>query len=274
MTPTPEQAAAPPRISVVIVSRNAADALSRSLAALHGKGLFLVAVDCGWGDTAGMDERFAGVRFIRLPRDFGMTKALNLGIRAAETEYIALVAPEVEITAETLEALAATLDAEPSTGAVCPLLISSTGQPVDQASDLPSVSTVDQSFRPAKPGDRVRCARVGAIMFRSFFLRALRQIDERYGDYGPEIELCQQVRRNSKTILIHPTATAVYEAPPAASGTAYDADRELGLSRFLSKHFGFWTGISYLIQRIFAAIFSLRLRKAWLLINQTKIDGG
>ena len=111
-------------------------------------------------------------------------------------------------------------------------------------------------------------------MFRSFFLRALREIDERYGDYGPDIELAQQVRRNGKTILIHPTATAVCHPAAAPTGTAVDADHELGLSRFLSKHYGFWTGIFYLAGRIFAALFSLRLVKAWLLINRTKIDGG
>jgi GT2 family glycosyltransferase len=253
-----------------MVSRNSADALLRSLTALHGKGLFLIAVDCGWGDTNGLDEQFAGVRFIRLPRDFGMTKALNLGIRAAETEYIALVAPEVEITAETLNTLADTLDAEPSTGAVCPLLTGCR----DQVSDLPSKSSVDLRPRPAQPGERVPCARIGAILFRSFFLRALRHIDERYGDYGPDIELCQQVRRAGKTILIHPTASAICTPVIAPTGAAYDADRELGLSRFLSKHYGFWAGISYLIGRIFAALFSFRLAKAWLLINQTKIDGG
>jgi GT2 family glycosyltransferase len=240
------------------------------LTTLYGKGLFLIAVDCGWGDTNGLDEQFAGVRLIRLPRDFGMTKALNLGIRAAETEYIALVAPEVEITAETLNALADTLDAEPSTGAVCPLLV---GCP-DQVSDLPSKGSVEPRLRAARAGERIPRARIGAIMFRSFFLRALRNIDERYGDYGPDIELCQQVRRAGKTILIHPTATAVFHPVSVPSGAAYDADRELGISRFLSKHYGFMTGISYLIGRIFAALFNFRLAKAWLLINQTKIDGG
>jgi len=270
LTPTSEQKATPPRIAVVIVSRNSADALLRSLTALYGRGLFLIVVDCGWGDTSGLDERFAGVRFIRLPRDFGMTKALNLGIRAAETEYIALVTPEVEITAEVLETLANTLDAEPSTGAVCPLLI---GSP-DQVSDLPTKSSVEPRLRPARAGERVPCASIRAIMFRSFFLRALREIDERYGDYGPDIELAQQVRRNGKTILIHPTATAVCHPAAAPTGTAVDADHELGLSRFLSKHYGFWTGIFYLAGRIFAALFSLRLVKAWLLINRTKIDGG
>jgi N-acetylglucosaminyl-diphospho-decaprenol L-rhamnosyltransferase len=262
-----EHTQAAPRIAVVIVSRNSADALKRLLSALYGRGFFLIAVDCGWGDTTGLDERFAGVRFIRLPRDFGMTKALNLGIRAADTEYVALVAPEVELTAETLEEMAATLDAETSTGSVAPLL------PVDQVSDLPSKADPEPKLRPAKPGERVPRALIGAMMFRSFFLRAMRHIDERYGDYGPDIELCQQVLKNGKTILIHPTATAAYVPPPVPKDAAHQADREIGTSRFLAKHHGFWTGSSYLIGRIFAALFSFRLKQVGLLIGQTKIDG-
>ena len=267
MTPTPEQPVPPPRIAVVIISRNSAEDLLRSLTTLYSRGLSLIVVDCGWRDTTGLEEPFVGVRFIRLPRDFGMTKALNLGIRAADTEYVALLAPQVAITPETLEVLAATLDAEPLTGAVCPLLTS------PQVSELPSKALPEPPLRFAKPGERVPCASVDAIMFRSFFLRALRQIDERYGDYGAAIELCQQVRRAGKTILIHPTATAVCRPAIVATGAAQDADRELGISRFLSKHQGFWTGISYLIQRVFAALFSFSLKKAWLLISQTKIDG-
>lgn len=253
---------------MVIVSRNSAEYLLRRLTDLYSRGLFLIVVDCGWGDSAGLDGRFPGVRFIRLPRDFGMTKALNLGIRAADTEYVALLAPQVEITAETLEALAATLDAEPATGAVAPLLTS-----CDQVSDLPSKTAVEPRLRPATPGERVPRAVIAALMFRSFFLRALRHIDERYGDYGADIELCQQVRRAGKTILIHPTATAVCHPPIEVTDAAQDADRELGLARFLSKHYGIATGLPYLIGRTFAALFSFRLKKAWLLITQTKIDG-
>ena len=46
------------------------------------------------------------------------------------------------------------------------------------------------------------CVSGAAVLYRSFFLRALRQIDERYGDYGSSIDLCAQVRRASKKIVI------------------------------------------------------------------------
>ena len=39
-------------------------------------------------------------------------------------------------------------------------------------------------------------------MFRAFFLRALRQIDERYGTYGSAVEICAQMRRAGKKIVV------------------------------------------------------------------------
>ena len=48
----------------------------------------------------------------------------------------------------------------------------------------------------------VECVSGAAIMFRAFFLRALRHIDERYGTYGSSIEICAQMRRAAKKIVI------------------------------------------------------------------------
>jgi hypothetical protein len=111
-------------------------------------------------------------------------------------------------------------------------------------------------------------------MFRAFFLRALRTIDERYGDYGSSIELSRQVLRANKTILIHPTATAAFQESTESLSGAQQADREVGTYRFLAKHAGFAAGLGYLVKRVFAALFSLRLGRVVSLVSLKKIDGG
>jgi GT2 family glycosyltransferase len=220
-----------------------------------------------------MEERFPGVRFIRLPRNFGLTKALNLGLRAAEADLVFFLSPDIEITPGSITLLADTLETQLSTGAVCPVLLDTAGNPVPQISDLPSPSDPDPELRPGKPGESAVCVSGLAILFRSFFLRALRKIDECYGDYGSSIELCQQVRRANKTILIHPTATAIVHGRAAPLTGAQQADREIGIARFLRKHVGFVSGLTYQLGRALAALFSLRLAKFAALVSQKKIDG-
>ena len=269
---TPEEvkqsAPEPPRIAVVIVTRNQAAALQLRLEALRDMPLVIV-VDNGYDDTRDLDELFPRVRFIRLPRDFGLTKALNLGIRAADAEMVFFLSPDVEISPSAIVALADTLESNPGIGAVCPLLLDA----APQVSALPTSSQPDPPLRPAQAGESVPCASGNAILFRSFFLRALRHIDERYGDYGSSIELCQQVRRANKTILIHPTATAILHARPAPLTSAQQADRELGTARFLRKHESFTAGALYQLQRTFAALVSFKIGKLAALVSQKKIDG-
>ena len=255
-------------IAIVLVTRNQRQQLELRLEAFRDLPLVIV-VDNGYDDTRELDVRFPQVRFIRLPRDFGLTKALNLGLRAAEADLIFFLSPDVEIAPESIQLLAETLETQPSAGAVCPLFLDG----VPQVSDLPTPSQPDPPMRPAQAGESVACVSGQAMMFRSFFFRALRHIDERYGDYGSSIELCQQVKRANKTILIHPAATAILHQEPVTLTPAQEADREIGTARFLRKHVGFMPGTTYQIGRSLAALFSFRFGKFTALVSQKKIDG-
>src|SRR5205823_8880582 len=99
------------------------------------------------------------------------------------------------------------------------------------------------------------CVSGAAIMFRMFFLRALRHIDERYGNYGNTIELCAQVRRASRKLVILREVTAIHEAleSPMSAG-ALEGDRAVGTAAFLGKHHGFMAGVFYRIKSALAGL--------------------
>ena len=80
MTPEVENIAPPAkRVSVVIVSLNRARQLRQLLEGL-GEAHQIVVVDNGSTDGAvDLEPLFPAARFVRLPRNFGLTKALNLG---------------------------------------------------------------------------------------------------------------------------------------------------------------------------------------------------
>src|SRR5262249_9434798 len=144
LTPPPhsEQEKIPPRVSVVIVSRNRADLLRACLqsveAARQRERLQVIVVDNGSTDGAArLDDEFPNTQFIRLPKNFGLTKALNLGWRAADAEYVLFLHDDTRVEPETIAALADVLDANPDAAAVCPLLVDDAGRPAPQISALP-----------------------------------------------------------------------------------------------------------------------------------------
>jgi GT2 family glycosyltransferase len=112
-------------------------------------------------------------------------------------------------------------------------------------------------------------------MFRSFYLRALRQIDERYGVYGSAIELCAQVRRSGRKIVILRDVKAVHHALASPLGRAdLQGDRAAGTAGFLAKHYGFAAGLPYRIKTGLAGALTFRFKVAAGAFAGQKVDGG
>lgn len=265
-----------PRISVVIVSFNRVEQLRENLKAL-GSDHQIVVVDNGsWDGVETINQEFPKLRFSRLPKNFGLTRALNVGLRAAEGEYILCLHDDVRITGEAVSHLADFLETHPDVGGVCPLLTDASGNPVPQARALPTPSNPDPDLRPAEDSevDTVECTSGAAIMFRAFFLRALRQVDERYGAYGSSIEICAQMRRAAKKVVILHSVTAIHEnvaseVPPGALA----GDRAAGTAAFLGKHHGFLSGLLYRVKTALGALVTFRFSVLAGAISGQKIDG-
>jgi hypothetical protein len=272
LTPEPEIDQQPKRISVVIVSFNRKDILRRSLAALGDAHQVLV-VDNGSSDgSSENDLEFPYARFIRLPKNFGLTKALNIGIRAADGTYILILHDDTVIEGEAVTKLADYLEEHAETGAVCPLLIQG-GSPAPQVRPLPTPAVPDPPFQAAEGGE-AECVSGAAIMFRAFFLRALRQIDERYGNYGSIIELCAQVKRANRKLVVLRGVTAIHEGSQSPMPrAALEGDRAAGTAVFLGKHHGFMTGMLYRLKTGVAALFTLRFKTVSGVFSGVKIDG-
>src|SRR5438477_1947930 len=140
--PKPEKEKPPPRVSVVVVSHNRVDLLRACLESIErseGRAtLQVILVENGSTDgSAQLDSAFPNVQFIRLPKNFGLTKALNLGWRAADAEYVFFLHDDTELEPGTIGVLATMLDGHPEAAAVCPLLVDDERQPAPQLGALP-----------------------------------------------------------------------------------------------------------------------------------------
>ena len=108
----------------------------------------MIVVDNGSSDgSASWRYEFPDVQWIRLPKNFGLTKAWNLGWRAADAEYVLFLHADTEVEPGAIARLADTLDAHADAVAVCPLLVDAAGQPAPQLGSLPP----DGKWRPAQP---------------------------------------------------------------------------------------------------------------------------
>jgi GT2 family glycosyltransferase len=262
----PEAQEAPPqpiRVTALVVSHNRADLLRRAIEALERseerEKIEILVVDNGSADaSAELESEFPNTRFIRMPRNFGLTKALNVGVRGAAGEFIFLLHEDTEVSPETARLLASVLENQSDVGAACPLLVTPEGSPAPQIAELPEPTRPAIVWGPADPtGERaVEYARGAAIMLRSFSLRAMRQIDERYGTFGSDAELCFQVRRAGKRVLLVTSTRVVHHEGrtlDARSRALRDADGTLGTALYLRKRFGLFRGLLFRVSAVLAA---------------------
>ena len=289
-----EESAPQPKITAIILSYNAAAVLRQCLTALEAsegrEQLEIIVVDCGSVDESPtLDREFAGITLLRLERNFGATKALNIGMRTAAADYIFFLSPEVIVEPNTAMALAARLDADESAGGVCPLLVDEAGQPQTEFLRLPPPAgmsllwhdpdalpktTVDLSAEAVPveyPGRR-------ALAARKYFVKAINWLDDRYGEFGGDLEIAYQMWRSRKKILVLPgvRATVTQPAPlpfDSAALATLSADRAHGISVFLSKHFGWFAGFSFKVRAVLYALAHFEFRVLPALVSGQKIDG-
>jgi hypothetical protein len=233
--------------------------------------LQVIVVDNGSTDgSAALADDFPSVQFIRLPKNFGLTKAMNLGWRAADAEYVFFLHDDTELRPSTIPILAGGLDTRTDVAAVCPMLVDEKGEPTPQLGTLPPTGL----WQPAAHGAplAVEFPRGAALMVRVYFIKAIRQIDERYGQFGSDADLAAEIRRASRKILLMPAASVRHQG--RTSYTAMErADFLLSRAVFLGKYEGWLAGIKARIAAVLGPLAALHLRELKYTLNGQKIDG-
>ena len=304
MGPTQESSAAPPAVSVLIVARNSVDALRTCLEAAERsqqrETIEIIVVDNGSSDgSQALDAEFHNATFLRLPRNFGLTKARNIGIRTAAGDQILFLSPYVEIAADTIPALVQKLNEDSMAAAVCPLLVDREGRALPLYRRLPAQADLAESARTGQkpPGELpdlgseavvVEYPEDAALMIRKTFLKGMNYFDERYGELWSDAELCWQIRRASRKILLLPGVRAVFDvgrarrAPEAPSARALlAADSAIGASVYIRRRQGLFAGLRFRIATVLSALGLLvtvrepgfQLARVKFLVAGQKIDG-
>jgi GT2 family glycosyltransferase len=129
---SPTGPGASPRVSVVVVNYNGADALADCLTALAedlaGPAAEILVVDNASEDgSLAIAEEVARersrVEVIKSAENRGYAGAVNLALPAARGEYVAVLNMDILVSPGWLEPLVGFLDANPGAGAACPLIL-------------------------------------------------------------------------------------------------------------------------------------------------------
>ncbi len=281
----------PLAVSALIVVYNRAAALRRCLTALERSSdrdaFEIIVVDNGsFDDTPAVQGDFPNVTWLRLPRNFGLTKAMNIAMRTGKGEYFFFLDPRTEVAPETICKLAAVLRERQDAAAACPSM--EEGAP--HLFHLPSAESVSRiaragTFEPAEaPGGTepspVPFAGFHALITKAYFLKGLRYIDEHYAQTWGDAEIAMQIRRAGRATLYVPAARATWQAEenfhesmPSGARTLLAADWVSGAARFAGKHFGFAAGLKVRIAAAFSALASFRVPLLIKLLSGEKIDG-
>lgn len=260
----------------MVVSRNRAAGLRdclQSIEASKGRERYqLIVVDNGSTDGAAqLDSEFPNTQFIRLPKNFGQTKAWNLGWRAADADYVLFLHDDTQVEPDAIPILADTLDANPDTAAVCPLLLNEEGKPAPQLGSLPPTWEWRAASATSEPV-AVEFPRGAAVMARVYFIKAIRQIDARYGQFGCDADLAAEIRRASRKILLVPTARVHHRGRNRYSSMER-ADFQLARAVFLGKYQGFGAGLQARIGSVLGPLLGFRFGELRYTISGQKIDG-
>ena len=261
----------------MVVSHNQAQPLERcleSIARSDGRAdCQVIVIDNGSIDgSPQLESRFPALQWIKLPKNFGLTKAWNIGWRAADSPYVLFLHADTELEPGVIARLADALDAHNEAVAVCPLLVDAEGRPAPQLGTFPPTGewrpADTQSDQPV-PVDYPRGA---ALMARVFYIKAIRQIDERYGQFGADADLAAQIGRANKKILLLPDVKVRHSGSGGYSA-AERADFLLARAAFIGKYQGFGAGLQARLGTIFGPLFGFRFGELSRTIAGQRIDG-
>lgn len=265
------------------MAHNQRGALERCLRALDSSAardrMEVIVVDSGSSDGSGrIDEDFDGITALRLPRDFGKSRARNIGTRTAKADLLLFVDPRVELDPGAVAAMAAALERDESAAAAVPVFRTPDGRTISCARSLPGKAALKAaSLRDATlpEGETLEAIADWAFLLRRPVLKGMNGFDEkRFSEHWAELEVCWQIRNAGKRIVLAPGAFAVLY--PASGGardeTLLAADRVSGAAAYVGKHEGFVAGMLFRLSCALSALFSGRLGLFASILSGTRVD--
>ena len=225
------------RVCVVTVAYNSAAALRGMLASVP-EGLAVIVVDNASRDDSAAVAEAAGARVIRNAANLGFGAGCNIGMDAAETEFVLLTNPDTRLESAAIARLVAAADAFPDAAILAPTLCDESGDRV-RSWDVEQLHRRKLSRkRGAEPWpEGPLCAEFlsGACML----LRASDglRFDEDFFLFYEDDAICAAARAKGRALVLVPDAVMRH----AGGGSSAPSQ---ALSAFKARHMA-WSRLHY-----------------------------
>ena len=226
------------RVCVVTVAYNSASALRGMLGSVP-VGLAVIVVDNASRDDSAAVAEAAGARVIRNAANLGFGAGCNIGMAAAETEFVLLANPDTRLDAGAIARLVAAADAFPDAAILAPTLCDESGERV-RSWDVEQLHRRKLSRkRGAEPWpEGPLCAEFlsGACML----LRASDglRFDEDFFLFYEDDAICAAARAKGRSLVLVPDAVMHH----AGGGSSAPSQ---ALSAFKARHMA-WSRLHYM----------------------------
>jgi N-acetylglucosaminyl-diphospho-decaprenol L-rhamnosyltransferase len=195
-------------VTAIVVAFDSAHALPECLGALKAEGVPAVVVDnASMDDSAAIAER-EGARLIRNARNEGYGRANNAGVRAAETEFVLIVNPDVVVERGAVAALVDAARRYADAEFFAPQIVEPNGRVFFQPRSLLAPYLTNPSGRLVLPeGEACAPFFSGAcfLIRRDLFLK-LGGFDENIFLFYEDDDLCRRVADSGSALIYVPEA--------------------------------------------------------------------
>ncbi|MCR5302892.1 MAG: glycosyltransferase family 2 protein [Lachnospiraceae bacterium] len=219
-------------VTVIIPNYNGIRYISHCLDALKLQSIEIDIIVVDNGSDDGSDEAAAayeGVRLIKLDENTGFCHAVNVGIKAAKTDYVILLNNDTRVGADFAKELLLCAKARKDTFSVASkmLQMSDPGK-IDSAGDL--YCALGWAFSIGKDGssskydreEEVFSACAGAAIYKKSLIEKLGYFDEQHISYLEDLDIGYRARINGYINRYTPKAV-VYHAGSGTTGSRYNA---------------------------------------------------
>jgi GT2 family glycosyltransferase len=196
----------------------------------------------GWSFSA---TQFPSLRYLSSSTNVGFGRAVNRVVEMVTEEWLLLLNPDLTLTTEELEEIAARLRSSRADEMWSPQLLNPDGSV--QTGPLPVPVPTPAQWVAGALGLNVTKGRSGHWYLRGAILamhtssfQRLGGFDERFFLYGEEVDLCVRAQDEGFTLRLDTTLSVVHAGSQGYKDKSPEALAELMLSRPLlsTKHFG------------------------------------
>ncbi len=191
-------------ITAIVVSYDSAEVLPACLDALAGEGVRTIVVDNASGDDSRAIAEAKSARVIANARNEGYGRANNVGVAAAETPYVLIVNPDLELGPGAAAALLDAAERYPDAGMLAPRIVEPSGRIFLQPRSLLSPPHLNRFGAMTIPeGDACLPFLSGAcLLIRREFFVALGGFDPAIFLFYEDDDLCRRMR-DAGHALVH-----------------------------------------------------------------------